>query len=140
MIPNTVYEIDKEIEKLQERRSQLLNEDIHNKAIKKLEWLKDCAGRLEIDHLCAAGIPKYKIYLFGKTPDCSYNPIHIYGNAKVDEYNILYGKSFNNDLPCLYTSSNYTLIEFLHKYKFKKLDFDKGLLEVLKAVEEVSKI
>ena len=139
----TIKEIDEEILKLKEQRKNIVEE---NKTISKvLEWTKDCDATILIHTLYDYdNAPKYRIFPVGVIPNYAKGNITIMGNSTSFIESLILGKSYINGEPPhklnFYTNSEELLIKFLNKYKFRSLNFDKKLLEVLKVAEKVSKI
>lgn len=108
-----------------------------------LEWTKTCIAQIVVStqyEYC--GSPRYRILLDGNIPDYGDNRLIILGDSLSHYDSLILGKSYINGEPPyqlnFYTDSYKLLIQFLKKYKFKKLIFNHELLEVLKVAEKIS--
>ena len=141
-IMNTLKEIDDEIWRLTVLKEKLI-EDQNNKEIydvKDLSWTKKCRASLFIESFYIKGIPKYKISLYGPTPNLSAlrsKSIEIFGDSLFYENNIVFNKKeiFMEENSYLSTNSYETLIKFLKTAQFESFEYDKSSLEVLKFLE-----
>lgn len=131
--------INEEINKLQQERKRILDEQNKSKIeeFKKLEWTKKCRGILRVDSWGAAGLPKYKISLFGDIPMFNTNDIlTLMGNSKNYTQNINYKESdFGSYCPCIFTNNKDILIEFILKAQFLNIEYDKDTLGLFQALQ-----
>jgi hypothetical protein len=134
---NRIAEINAMIGKLQQERTDIINAENFKNAeeIKSLKWTKDCDARLHIESIWSAGLPHYKIFIFGKTPEHT-NPITVMGESLVYEYNVLLGKDFMSNAPCFYTSSKETLLKFMEHVEFRNFTYDINTYEILAAARK----
>jgi len=131
-------EIDEQMSKLQKERSKLLDE-AKMRIISSLEWTRAVHAVFEISPFCAAGLPKYEIFLYGKDLPYHSGSVTVMGDSPRYEENMLYKySSFNRDVPSFYTSSEETLFRFLEFVTFKSFDFDRKTLDVLSRVKALS--
>lgn len=137
-----LHEINAEIQRLQEERSNLLNKDLFGKEdiIKDLTWTKNCVGKLLLNPFRGAGFPSYSIYVIGKHPTCT-KSVTVMGDSASYEQNMMYGKEFNNwDITTysFYTSSKKMLLQFMEKVEFSKFEYDENDFEILDAARRKS--
>jgi len=140
-----VNEINEQIRILQEKRSQLHNQDNFDKeeSIKKLGWVKECAGLLEINSFGGSGLPVYTIKVASlnmKNVPHVLKHLTVMGSSNDVYENMTYTSSnFGSDYPQFQTNSEEMLIEFLSKVQFKELRYNEKDLRVLEKAREVAK-
>lgn len=137
-----ITEVNLEINRLQKIKDDLQKCEIQAKEdyIKSLEWTKDCHARLETNNIIAAGLPYYKILIYGKPPipNKIFQSVNVMGNSKHYQENIMYGRDFSHDYFCFYTNSHERLIEFIKKVKFASFEYDRKLLQILETAKQIS--
>jgi len=133
----TLNELNEEILDLEQQRMDLLNRQKleEEQTIQDLRWTKDYKAKLQINTMYSAGLPKYKILVYGNPP-ATLRGVQVFGDHKLYEYNIMYGKDFAAACPCFCTQSAATLIQFLEEVEFLELEYDEEHLRVLEAVRE----
>lgn len=138
----TIKDINSELRRLNELKANLLKEESEKteEFIRNLTWTHNCSARLEITGFLAAGLPKYKIYVFGnvpKTPEYK-GVIHILGDSKFYQDNVVFT---SNDYPsgfsCFYTNSESALIELMSSAIFKSFEYDEKQWRVLDAARKI---
>lgn len=134
-----LHEINSEIARLQELRSDLLNKQKFGEedVIKSLEWTKACTGKLVINAIRGAGLPTYSILVFGKHPTTT-RGVAVMGDSKAYEQNMMYGKDYHNDCHAFYTSSKRMVMQFMKEVEFEKFEYDHCDWEVLDAARRKS--
>lgn len=130
-----------EVQKLNKRRQEIIDK-IYDKNLQEfltLEWTKSTDARLQINTMWSIGTAKYQIFLrMNPIPNLPKDLVTVYGNHEYYQDNMLFSsKSYMNDKPYLYTSNDYTLKEFLSKYKFQSFDFDVDLANTFIAIKEI---
>ena len=137
MTTKRVAEINAQIAQLIAERVALLNQEAfeNEESIKDLKWVKGCVGKLEICDLNAAGLPKYKIHVFGMVVPHLTQPICVFGTSKHYENNIMLGDDFLTTGTCFYTSSAETMCAFLRHVEFQELTFNEKDFQVMEAVK-----
>ncbi len=139
-----ITEVNLEINRLQKIKDDLQKCEIQAKEdyIKSLEWTKDCHARLETNNIIAAGLPSYKILIYGKSPmpHSIYQSINVMGDSKHYQENVMYGRDYSHDSFCFYTNSYEILIKFMKKVKFRSFEYDKKLLEILETARQISEL
>ena len=138
MSEKTLNELNVEIDRLMEQRLELLNREKleEEQSIQDLRWTKGYKAKLEISTLSGAGLPKYKILVYGNPP-ATLRGVQVFGDHRLYEYNIMYGKDFAADCPSFYTQSADTLIQFLEEVEFQELAFDEEHLRVLEVAKKL---
>lgn len=107
---------------------------------KKMEWCKDTEVTYEIG-IGLYGSHAYNLILNTKH-DSDLDSIIVYGENKEFYDNINYGKNYSfcsaNNKPYLTTLNKGLLIEFLRKFKFKKISYNQDEADVYAVLREVS--
>lgn len=134
-------EINAELQRLEQLRRELLqkeNEEAENH-IKSLVWTQTSKARLEISPLLAAGIPKYKIIVYGPdVPKKMLDRVTVMGTSSLYEYNMLFSSGdFWENEAYFSTSSKEILLAFLKEVKFASLEYDKEMFSVLETAKNI---
>lgn len=109
-----------------------------------LEWIKDCDAlfKLETPLISAAGMPKFKIRLFGKLPEYE-GTLTIVKNGEYYK-DIVYSSNYcggclNNSGCCIFTYDTESFLNFLNSVRFKSFTFENKDLKLLNQLEEYKK-
>jgi hypothetical protein len=137
-----LQEVNKQISELQLRKAALVLKETQKDVdfIAGLTWLEGCSLRLEICGIYAYGLPRFKLHVLEPELPYTLNHINIYGTNKNSTYNIVYSNRdmYGTESKYMYTSCTKTLVEFLSKYKFKSVGYDKDVLEILLAARNAN--
>ena len=132
-----LQELKKKIKELNDEYNDLSKNQL-KKEVLDLKWTQKCNAVLEISSISSVGLSKFQIWLDGKTPE--YKGVVTFADSPKTNYldYMNYTSNYFNIYrrPCLYTSSEKALINFLYKVKFKTFNFDCGTLEFLKKIEK----
>lgn len=127
-----IQNLNSQIVQLTEKRNNLLNQKNlgDENYIKSLKWCQNCTARLELNTLYAAGLPKYKLHVYGNTPATN-GVLEFFPDLKYPNNICFSSKNFDSNGSYFYTNSIEALMRLINDAEFKSIEYDKEHLQLL---------